>query len=149
MEKTEDGKRFKSSEHGNRAGSMADNEGGWVDGKMTAAPLLHVQDPSLRFGFVTGHGARVANGTSLLQVKAATFKYPNSQESSLNEVDLSVSAGDIVDLFTCILHKWQFDSLIVQSMSQTPLDTGVDPYSNCKATHKRLMYCMCQKFGHT
>lgn len=94
MEKTEDGKRFKSSEHGNRAGSMADNEGGWVDGKMTAAPLLHVQDPSLRFGFVTGHGARVANGTSLLQVKAATFKYPNSQESSLNEVDLSVSAGD-------------------------------------------------------
>ena len=89
MEKTEDGKKFKSSEHGNRAGSMADNEGG-----LTAAPLLQAQDPSLRFGFATADGLRVAKGTSLLQVKEVTYSYPESKEVVLKEVDLSIATGD-------------------------------------------------------
>ena len=91
MEKTEDGKRFKSSEHGHRAGSMADD-----DGKMTAAPLLQRQDPSLRFGFATGDGLRISKGTPLLQVKSVTYQYPNSTEPALKDVDLSISVGDRV-----------------------------------------------------
>lgn len=91
MEKTEDGKRFKSSEHGHRTGSLADD-----DGKMAAAPLLQRQDPSLRFGFATGDGLRISKGTPLLQVKAVTYQYPNSAESALRDVDLSISAGDRV-----------------------------------------------------
>lgn len=91
MEKTEDGKRFKSSEHGHRTGSLADD-----DGKMAAAPLLQRQDPSLRFGFATGDGLRISKGTPLLQVKAVTYQYPNSADSALRDVDLSISGGDRV-----------------------------------------------------
>ena len=91
MEKTEDGKRFKSSEHGHRPGSLADD-----DGKMAAAPLLQRQDPSLRFGFATGDGLRISKGTPLLQVKAVTYQYPNSADFALRDVDLSISAGDRV-----------------------------------------------------
>ena len=91
MEKTEDGKRFKSSEHGHRLGSLADHEGG-----LTAAPLLQRQDPSLSFGFATDDGLRIAKGASLLQLKAASFTYPKCSEPTLCAVDLSISAGDRV-----------------------------------------------------
>ena len=90
MEKTEDGKRFKSSEHGHRAGSAADD-----DGKMSAAPFLQRHDPSLRFGFATGDGLRISKGTPLLQVKAVTYEYPGA-DVALKNVDLSISAGDRV-----------------------------------------------------
>lgn len=90
MEKTEDGKRFKSSEHGHRAGSAGDD-----DGKMSAAPFLQRHDPSLRFGFATGDGLRISKGTPLLQVKAVTYEYPGA-EVALKNVDLSISAGDRV-----------------------------------------------------
>ncbi len=90
MEKTEDGKRFKSSEHGHRSGSAADD-----DGKMSAAPFLQRHDPSLRFGFATGDGLRISKGTPLLQVKAVTYEYP-AADVALKNVDLSISAGDRV-----------------------------------------------------
>jgi len=60
MERTVDGKKFKGCEHGNRTGSVAENEGGWVNGKMTAAPLLQRNDAALRFGFAAGNDLRLA-----------------------------------------------------------------------------------------
>lgn len=93
MERTEDGKKFKASEHGNRAGSIAENEGGWVDGKMTAAPLLHGRDPGLRFGFTAGDGLRIAEGTPLLQLRNVSYTYPGSIDPALVDVDLSIAVG--------------------------------------------------------
>merc|ERR1719265_1352505 len=51
MEKTLDGKKFKLSEHGNRLGSLAANEGESKGRALAAAPLFHRSDPSLQFNF--------------------------------------------------------------------------------------------------
>ena len=91
MEKTEDGKRFKSSEHGHRVGSVADHEGG-----LKAAPLLQREDPSLKFGFASDDGLRIAQGASVLQLRAASFTYPGCSEPTLRAVELSISLGDRV-----------------------------------------------------
>jgi len=93
MEKTEDGKRFRACEHGNRTGSAAENEGGWEHGMMTASPLLQRKDLALKFGFASGEGLRLAEGMPLLQLKDVAYAYPGTGGPALVDVELSVSAG--------------------------------------------------------
>ena len=51
LEKTEDGKKFNAQRHGVRVGADNNNDGGWVAGKMTAAPIVAREDPTLTFEF--------------------------------------------------------------------------------------------------
>jgi len=93
MEKTADGKKFKLCEHGNRAGSVAENEGGWVNGKMSAAPIVQRRNLALRFCFPACGELGLAEGAAVLQLKAVSMTYSGSTESVLVDVDLSLYPG--------------------------------------------------------
>lgn len=49
FEKTEDGRKWNCQTHGIRAGSVNANEGGWKNGKRSAASQVDVIDPSCAF----------------------------------------------------------------------------------------------------
>ena len=51
LEKTADGKKFNAQKHGIRLGATNENDGGWKNGKLSAAPLLAKEDPSVKFRF--------------------------------------------------------------------------------------------------
>jgi ATPase subunit of ABC transporter with duplicated ATPase domains len=90
MEKTIDGKKFKLSEHGDRTGSIAANEGENNGRALSAAPLFHRDDPSCNFSFAQGGNLGLADDMPLLQVKNVAFRYPESAAPTLVDVDLSI-----------------------------------------------------------
>ena len=51
LEKTADGKKFNAQKHGIRLGANNENDGGWKNGKLSAAPLIAKEDPAVRFRF--------------------------------------------------------------------------------------------------
>ena len=51
LEKTADGKKFNAQKHGIRLGANNENDGGWKNGKLSAAPLVAKEDPSIKFRF--------------------------------------------------------------------------------------------------
>lgn len=93
LEKTADGKKFNAQKHGGtRIGSANANDGDWVDGKMTAAPLMQRGDPALKFGFLDPGPLGVAEDMPLLELCNVNFCYPGSDEAVLESVDFSVSS---------------------------------------------------------
>ena len=51
LEKTADGKKFNAQKHGIRLGANNENDGGYKNGKLSAAPLIAKEDPSVKFKF--------------------------------------------------------------------------------------------------
>merc|ERR1712025_418845 len=52
LERTLDGKRYHAHrQEGPRVGAACNNDGGWSEGKMTAAPILQRLDPTHKFEF--------------------------------------------------------------------------------------------------
>merc|ERR1712100_58338 len=69
LEKTADGKRDKAQDQeGPRIGAINNNDGGWVEGRMTAAPLLHRGDPSLHFCFEAAEPIELAEDEYLMEL---------------------------------------------------------------------------------
>jgi ABC-type Mn2+/Zn2+ transport system ATPase subunit len=91
MEKTIDGRKFKLSDHGERMGSIAANQGESNGRVLAAAPLFHKQDPSLRFAFAEGGNLGLHDDMPILQVQGVTFRYPGRDAPTLTDVDLSIS----------------------------------------------------------
>lgn len=92
MEKTLDGKKFKLSEHGDRLGSLAANEGESKGRALAAAPLFQRNDPSLQFKFAEGGHLGLHEHMPILQVKAASYAYPYCKRPTLINVDLCIAA---------------------------------------------------------
>jgi len=92
MEKTLDGKKFKLSEHGERLGSFAANEGESKGRALAAAPLFQRNDPSSQFNFAEGGHLGLHEHMPILQVKAASYAYPHSTRPTLVNVDLCIAA---------------------------------------------------------
>ena len=51
LEKTADGKKFNAQKHGIRLGANNENDGGYKNGKLSAAPLIAKEDPAVKFRF--------------------------------------------------------------------------------------------------
>merc|ERR1711959_395385 len=101
MEKTLDGKRYKLSEHGERLGSLAANEGESKGRTLAAAPLFQRSDPSLQFNFAEGGHLGVHPDMPILQVKDASYAYPGCESSTLMNVDLCISANGRIAVAGC------------------------------------------------
>jgi len=91
LERTADGKKYKLQEQeGPRIGAACNNDGGWVDGKMTAAPLQRRGDPALKFGFYQADPLRLPAGVPILQLSDVSFSYIEGEGAVLKGVDLCV-----------------------------------------------------------
>jgi len=91
LEKTADGKKYKAQDQeGPRIGAANNNDGGWVDGKMTAAPLLHRGDPALKFGFEAGEAMELGEDEYLLELHILGFRHEGVQGDVLANVDLCI-----------------------------------------------------------
>lgn len=92
LEKTADGKKYKAQDQeGPRIGAANNNDGGWVDGRMTAAPLLHRADPALRFGFQVSEPLELGEDEHLLELHSVGYTYNQSEQAVLARIDLSIS----------------------------------------------------------
>jgi ATPase subunit of ABC transporter with duplicated ATPase domains len=91
LEKTVDGKRYKAQNTGGpRIGAMNNNDGGWVDGKMTAAPLLQRGDPALRFAFEATDPLELGEDEYLFELHGLSYAPPGGQ-AVLHNVDLRIA----------------------------------------------------------
>ncbi len=95
LEKTADGKKFSMLSHMRRAGSIADNAGGWKGRKMTAGRVNTDVEEPVHFKF-TGppKAAASASGTapSLVTCVDAAYTYPGADSPALQHVHLTVDA---------------------------------------------------------
>jgi ATPase subunit of ABC transporter with duplicated ATPase domains len=101
MEKTLDGKKFKLSEHGERLGSFAANEGESTGRALAAAPLFQRSDPSLQFNFAEGGHLGLHASMPILQVKDASYAYPGDKSPTLIDVDLCIPADGRIAVAGC------------------------------------------------
>jgi len=94
LEKTADGRRYKAQEvEGPRLGSANNNDGGWVDGKMTAALLSRGEEPLSPFEFLAAEPLELQPDASMLELRGAAFGVPGDHHRPLLEgLQLSVSA---------------------------------------------------------
>jgi len=100
LEKTADGKRYgaKNMEwtgflaRDARIGAAEGNDGGWVDGQMTAAPIMRSRDPEFAFSFPEPEELGLAEGVSMLQLSGVGYSYGEGRnaEAVLRNVDLSL-----------------------------------------------------------
>merc|ERR1719210_520326 len=68
LEKTADGKKYKAQDvEGPRIGAANNNDGGWVNGKMTAAPLLRGEKPLPSFNFKVQQALNLPEDTAMLE----------------------------------------------------------------------------------
>jgi ATPase subunit of ABC transporter with duplicated ATPase domains len=96
LEKTVDGKKFVSQEHGRRMGSIADNAGGWKGRKMTAGRVDTDVDEPVQFKFEGSVGGTAAGGgecaAAVVTCVGAGYTYPGSASSALQDVEVSVDS---------------------------------------------------------
>jgi len=93
LEKTEDGKKFNAQRHGIRIGADNNNDGGWIAGKMTAAPVVAREDPTLTFEFPDAAPLGASPDLPVVDVRGASFAYPGGDGSpALERVDLVIRA---------------------------------------------------------
>ena len=93
LEKTEDGKKFNAQRHGVRVGADNNNDGGWVAGKMTAAPIVAREDPTLTFEFPDAAPLGTSPDLPVVDVRGASFAYPGGDGSpALERVHLVIRA---------------------------------------------------------
>jgi len=91
LERTLDGKRYKAQEQeGPRIGAACNNDGGWVDGKMTAAPIIQRDDPSFQLRFEAAHPIGLPKDIPMLELCGVSFSYSASKEVVVQDVDFSV-----------------------------------------------------------
>ena len=87
-----DGKRFNCQKHGIRAGAANENDGGWSNGKMSAAPLVQRGDPSVRFTFTEAAPLGVSEHMTVMEFRKLHFRYPGCEEHIFSNVSLSFTA---------------------------------------------------------
>jgi ATPase subunit of ABC transporter with duplicated ATPase domains len=93
LEQTLDGKRYHAHEQGApRIGAACNNDGGWVDGKMTAAPIVRRADPSFQFEFQAAAPLSLPEAISILELRDVSFSYSGNDETIVQNVDFSVAA---------------------------------------------------------
>jgi len=92
LEKAADGTKHNSQKHGIRRGALNENDGGWKNGKMSAAPLLQRDDPSLQFHFPEAAPLGVSKECTVLEFKNVSFCYPGAAEPVLQGIDLAFTA---------------------------------------------------------
>merc|ERR1712061_793101 len=90
LERTADGKKYNLHRHGTRIGAANANDGGWVDGKMTAAPLIQRGDPVLSFSFSAAEPLGIAEDVPVLQLCNVGHHYQGCDDAVLQDVDLAV-----------------------------------------------------------
>jgi len=92
LEKTLEGKRYKAQDQeGPRIGSANNNDGGWVDGKMTAAPILSRGDPALQFGFEAEEPMELREDEYLLELHDVGYRAPGCEEAVLVNINLNIA----------------------------------------------------------
>jgi len=87
FEKTADGKKFNAQRHSRRAGSANDNQGGWVDGHMTAASQAEAAERDFKFIFPEPDMSKLGLDGSMVKLKNVSFRYPSSSSSSSDDAD--------------------------------------------------------------
>lgn len=96
-EKTLDGKKFNCQTNSQktgaarRVGSVNDNAGGWVKGKMSAAAITEASERELVFNFPAG--APLATRGPVVQLSEASFAYAAGGRQVLSGVTLDVTLG--------------------------------------------------------
>lgn len=94
LEKTQDGRRYRAQvEEGPRIGAANNNDGGWVDGKMTAASLLNPEESPVQFEFSACVPMGLPEGVSIAELRGAGHRYADSDSPVLNNIDLPISEG--------------------------------------------------------
>merc|ERR1712113_919287 len=77
-----------------RIGAAEGNDGGWVDGQMTAAPIIQSADPEFAFNFPEPEELGLAEGVPMLQLSGVGYSYVDTtagtQDAVLLDVDLSL-----------------------------------------------------------
>lgn len=102
LEKTEDGKKFNAQRHGVRVGADNNNDGGWVAGKMTAAPIVAREDPTLTFEFPDAAPLGTSPDLPVVDVRGASFAYPGGDGSpALERVNLVIRARTRLGVCGC------------------------------------------------
>jgi len=89
LEKTQDGKKFTAQKHGVRQGAANNNDGGWKNGKMTAAALVNPDRTVAGFGFQVQGSA--GGGGMQIELRSPRVRYPGASEDALvcGEIGLS------------------------------------------------------------
>ena len=89
LEKTQDGKKFNAQKHGVRQGAANNNDGGWKNGKMTAAALVNPDRTVAGFGFQVQGSA--GGGGMQIELRSPRVRYPGASEDALvcGEIGLS------------------------------------------------------------
>jgi len=108
LEKTEDGRKYgaKTQEwtgfavKDSRLGAAVGNAGGWVDGEMTAAPLVQHRDLEFSFTFPAPQALGLAEDVPVLQLSDVEFSYVEGslEEATLRNVDLSICQSSRIAL---------------------------------------------------
>lgn len=94
LEKTLDGKKYKAQvEEGPRIGAANNNDGGWVDGKMTAASLLNPEESPVQFMFSAIVPLGLPEGMSIGELRGVGHNYNDSGLPVLENIDLPISEG--------------------------------------------------------
>merc|ERR1719316_94046 len=92
LERTVDGKRYHAHrQEGPRVGAACNNDGGWVNGKMTAAPIIQRSDPTLKFEFRAATALGLPKDTPMLEVCDVSFSYGADQTTVVQGIDMSVA----------------------------------------------------------
>jgi len=91
LEKTADGKKYNAQrEGGPRIGSANNNDGGWVNGKMTAAPILLRGSEEFQFVFAEAEPLNLPEGVSALRLSDVNFSYFETSPPILQDIDLAI-----------------------------------------------------------
>lgn len=91
LERTLDGRRYHAHEQeGPRIGAACNNDGGWVDGKMTAVPIVQRADPTFQLEFQAATPLGLRKDIPILELRDVGFSYSESGEVAVQDVDLSV-----------------------------------------------------------
>lgn len=94
LEKTLDGKKYKAqAEEGPRIGAANNNDGGWVDGKMTAMSLLNSEESSIKFMFPAIVPLGLPEGMSVIELRCVGHAYNGSGLPVLENIDLPIPEG--------------------------------------------------------
>lgn len=91
LEQTLDGKRYHAhDQEGPRVGAACNNDGGWVDGKMSAAPIVRRTDPTVQFEFQAALPLGLPKDIPMLELRDVGYFYSGAAAAAVQNIDFPI-----------------------------------------------------------